>query len=79
MHVEFELPNNNTILSIAIPLLTKELTAWSKQYSVDITHYEYSLGWPRYQLLLPNDQAYTHFALTWNPKQPYFKQYTIVE
>jgi hypothetical protein len=79
MHIEFDLPNNNTVLAIAIHKLEHELKAWSEKYSVTIIHYDYIKGWPKYQLLLPSKSAYTHFTLTWQPKESYFMQYGLVD
>lgn len=79
MHIEFDLPNHDTVLNIAIHKLNHELDDWSKQYDVTIIRYEYIKGYPRYQVLLPTEQAYTLFALTWGTKEAYFKHYTIVD
>lgn len=60
MYVEFNLPS-----IIAIKCIDYDIKQWADQHSIE--YYKTKRHKLTYRLILINEQAYAHFALTWNP------------
>jgi hypothetical protein len=81
MYIEFRLPEvihtRSQAMAIAIYQIDRDIAAWVEKHQI-----QYHKTKPHkftYRLILANDQAYSHFALTWEPrfyasKQFVFKQ-----
>lgn len=79
MHIEFALPKNELLTSLALDLLAQELELWAQTHNITILDHGKPKGWSSYQVLLSDQQHYTVFALTWNPTDSYWaSNYSIV-
>jgi len=68
MYIEFhlpELPSPGNGIPFVINCIEMDIENWTKQH--DITLYKTKRHKNTYRLVLKDDQAYSHFALTWNP------------
>lgn len=72
MYIEFRLPSldNRRALgydgSVALTSIIQDIEAWASQHQ--ITNYRTKRHKLTYRLVLANEQDYSYFALTWNPK-----------
>ena len=57
-------------------LLQQELTIWGAKHSID-----YKVKTVKYitRVILEPDELYSFFAVTWNPIDPDFRNYQVVE
>jgi hypothetical protein len=70
MYIEFQLPKNpdefNHGSGYARILIDVDIDDWVRKH--DIQYHKTKKHKNTYRLVLKDDQAYTHFALTWEPK-----------
>jgi hypothetical protein len=68
MYIEFRLPQGagGAAAGTALAQIRKDLEAWTIKYSVE--NYRTKIHKYTYRLSLADDRAYTHFAMTWEPK-----------
>ena len=68
MYIEFRLPSGagGAAAGTALTHINIDIDDWVRAHNIK-TH-KTKLHKYTYRLCLSGDQAYTHFALTWNPK-----------
>lgn len=66
MYIEFQLPQEKRRADIAVNVIDIDITAWARTHQ--ITNYRTKRHKFTYRLCLQDDEAYTHFCLTWNPE-----------
>jgi hypothetical protein len=71
MYIEFRLPSGagGAAAGTALAQINVDIDSWVRKFG--ITSYRTKIHKYTYRLCLADHQAYTHFALTWDP------QYTI--
>ena len=69
MYIEFRLPDlpkkDGSGVYVAINCINEDIAAWAEKHEINYKVKQHKLT---YRLILPNEQAYSHFALTWNPR-----------
>jgi hypothetical protein len=77
MYIEFQLPDvihdKHQAMAISIYQIDSEIVKWAEQHQ--ISYYKTKRHKFTYRLILQNDEAYSYFALTWNPKFYVSKQF----
>ncbi len=75
MYIEFWLPMGagGAAAGTALAQIKKDLELWTTKYAVQ--NYRTKIHKFTYRLSLSDDKAYTHFALTWEPKYPASKHF----
>lgn len=63
MYIEFHLPTGHEI-AFAVDCIEMDIQNWSKQHQI---FYKTKRHKNTYRLILRDTQAYSHFALTWDP------------
>lgn len=78
MYIEFRLPSGagGAAAGAALAQIRKDLETWVTKYTVQ--HYKTKIHKYTYRLSLANDKAYTHFAMTWNPKYQASRNFSFV-
>ena len=72
MYIEFDLSqpddptNKHDRIGILVTCLNIDIDDWVRKH--DIQYHKTKYHKNTYRLVLKNDEAYSHFALTWNPK-----------
>lgn len=76
MYLEFKLPSGagGYAAGVANQILNKELHAWADQYNIAYTKklHKYTV-----RIAFDNDNIYTFFAVTWNPKTDSFYDFLL--
>jgi hypothetical protein len=75
MYVQFELITGLRIKSVDV--IQDAVFNWAKQYSV--SKYQTKIHKGMLRLTFENNQHYSVFAMTWNPEQLAYFNYTIIE
>jgi hypothetical protein len=75
MYVQFELITGLRIKSVDV--IQDAVFNWAKQYSVN--KYQTKIHKGMLRLTFDNNQHYSVFAMTWNPEQLVYFNYTIIE
>lgn len=68
MYIEFQLPvipSSGHGIPFVINCIELDIEHWAKQH--DVKYYRTKRHKLTYRLVLKNDEAYTHFGITWNP------------
>lgn len=69
MYIEFRLPNlpkkDGHGVWVAIRCINEDVEAWATKHEIRYKLKHHKLT---YRLILSNEEAYSHFALTWHPK-----------
>ncbi len=77
MYVEFQLPkvihDKPQALAISIYQIDRDIATWVEKHQIE--YYKTKPHKFTYRLILANDQAYSYFALTWDPKYYISKQF----
>jgi hypothetical protein len=78
MYIEFRLPQGagGAAAGMALGQIRKDLEAWFQKYSIQ--NYRTKIYKYTYRLSLGDDKAYTHFALTWEPKHAVSKNFSFI-
>jgi hypothetical protein len=68
MYIEFCLPTGagGMAASMSVNRIKFDIEVWAQKHSIQ--QYKTKIHKYTYRLILQNDQAYSHFALTWDPK-----------
>lgn len=69
MYIEFQIapPEGHwDRVRISINCINVDIDAWVRQHNIQ--YHKTKLHKNTYRLILKNNEAYTHFALTWEPK-----------
>lgn len=68
MYIEFhlpELPSPGRGIPFAINCIEMDIENWAKQHNIQF--YKTKRHKKMYRLILKDEEAYSYFALTWNP------------
>ena len=69
MYIEFQIAPSEghwDRVQISINCINIDIDAWVRKH--DIQYHKTKLHKNKYRLILKDSEAYTHFALTWEPK-----------
>ena len=78
MYIEFRLPSGagGAAAGMALSQIRKDLEIWIQKYSIQ--NYRTKIHKYTYRLSLSDSKAYTHFALTWEPRHTASKNFSFV-
>lgn len=71
MYIKFELPSQ-----IAAEYLDSEVKKWAQTYGIV---YHKKLHKKQFRITFENDDLYSFFAMTWNPKHMNMLSYQLIE
>lgn len=68
MYIEFRLPNGagGMAAGIALNQINIDIDTWVRKHNIQ--YHKTKIHKYTYRLVLKNDEAYSYFALTWNPE-----------
>ena len=66
MYIEFRLDSDEDSYGIVLTCINIDIDHWVKKHN--IRYHKTKIHKRTYRLILKDDEAYTHFALTWDPR-----------